>query len=278
MGNTAKMWLTGCGCGCALLVLLFVGLGIAGANWVGGTIEGFDDAVETRQALEDDYGKTREFVPWADGTIPAERLERFLTVREKAAPAREKIADFFSSLPASDEEAEALDAKPTGEKLTEVFKIVRSSFGLGGGIGDLFSLRNQGLVEAEMGLGEYSYIYVIAYYAWLGHALNDSGDGPQVTNSTAPRLRIEMEQILRNQLESLDEATLASAWGERLKAEVTTLEEHPDRLPWQDGLPDAIVQSLAPYKERLEEQYAAESNPFELARNEKRGQWSYRAD
>ncbi len=49
------------------------------------------------------------------------------------------------------------------------------------------------------------------------------------------------------------------------------------RVPWEDGLPPAIEESLRPFRDRLEAAYDPVTNPFELARMEQRGGFSVEA-
>ena len=51
---------------------------------------------------------------------------------------------------------------------------------------------------------------------------------------------------------------------ERIEYEIEALEEDQNRLPWEDGLPREIRNSLDPFKSLLLESYNAMLNPFEL--------------
>ena len=75
-------WLMGCGIGCAALVLLVVILGSVGALWVKRESAGVRSAAQSHDALVETLGEAVEYVPAADGSIAAERVELFLTIRE----------------------------------------------------------------------------------------------------------------------------------------------------------------------------------------------------
>ena len=45
-------------------------------------------------------------------------------------------------------------------------------FGMVGNMGEFTQLRNQALLDQDMGLGEYIWIYVLVYNSWLGHPPN----------------------------------------------------------------------------------------------------------
>lgn len=276
MEKSTQYWLWGCGCGCAL-VLVGIGLLLAGGAWfVRDTTRGFEEAIESRAVLEERFGETEDFVPPPDA-VAAERIEAFLAVREATAPAAEKLAGAFAALPGP-EEAEELDAKPFLEKMREVAGITRSAVGLGADIGNFFEARNRALLDQGMGLGEYSYLYVVAYYGLLGHDARDSMEDVPMPNVAARRLSGELRSMLHHQLDSLPAEEAPDGWRERLAAELATLEEEPRRLPWADGLPEPIAASLEPFRERLEASYRADTNPFELGRNRRRGRFSIQAE
>jgi hypothetical protein len=55
------------------------------------------------------------------------------------------------------------------------------------------------------------------------------------------------------------------AWRQTLATEIRALERDPYRLPWQNGLPPTLAESLEPYRSRLEASYSALANHLELA-------------
>src|SRR5262245_45288273 len=189
------------------------------------------------------------------------------------------------------QKARELKEKPFFEKMTAVFGIVKSAAGLGPAMGNLLQSRNQALLDAGMGMGEYTYIYVLAYHSWLGHPPGDGPEGDKIKvrpegepislhgEGLPDRVRDEFLAIMRNQLASLDgEPPERQAARGPLAAEIAAMESDPDRLPWKDGLPAATVASLAPYRDRLEAAYNPVTNAFELSRARRKGRWSIEAD
>ena len=153
-------------------------------------------------------------------------------------------------------------------------------------LGDFFEARNNSLIEQEMGLGEYTYLYVVIYYGWLGHPADD---GPQTGRDGEGSANVELDHVqserrisddlrsmLRNQLQQ-DTTGTTDEWVSSLSAEIDAMERDSKRNPWQDGLPPSIVESLEPHRERLATSYDPISNPFELVINKKEG-WSITAD
>jgi hypothetical protein len=193
-------------------------------------------------------------------------------------------------MPLSKQAAEDLDRKPFLEKMTAVLRIGRSAMGLAGRIGEFFRVRNESLLEKEMGLGEYTYIYAIAYYTYLGHSpfegpagarlAGDADDGDNI-EMMGPRLRsrirADLLRMIENQLAALPEGA-SPPIRDSLAAEIEAMKQDPVRFPWKDGLPDAIRASLDPWRGDLEETWATATNGFELGINRRRGKHSYTAE
>jgi len=293
MAGTGKKILIGCGLGCGGLLLLVIAFGISSALWVRGTMDGFDSAIETRQVIEERFGGMGEFTPNPDGAVPAARMESFLTVRDVTMPARERIAQAFGAMPMTEEAARELEAAPFGEKIGRVFGITKSAFGLVGALGEFYEARNAALLDSGMGMGEYVYIYSVAYHTWLGHSPSE-GPGPggrpgrgrrgrtddigaALAEETLPSVRDALRSMLRNQLAGLDAAG-DDAWRQALTNEIEALEDDRERTPWAGSLPPAIAASFEPYRDRLIAGYNPATNPLELARNKKQGNWSVTID
>lgn len=278
-------WLLGCGLGCAGFLVVVILIGAWGVFLVKDTMSGFQEAIETRKTLEDQFGEPSEFTPQADGAILGERMEVFLAVRETTQAHRTNIIDFFKLIPMNDEESQELDDQPFMEKMLSIFKITKSAIGLGADIGHLIDARNRALIDNGMGIGEYSYVYVISYYSWLGHSPSDSpGDEAQVSGHmglSQSRIYRELHEMMSNQLDSLPEANETEdmgLWRTRLSAEIAEMRKSEDRLPWKDSIPQKIVESLEPYRDRLAATYSPITNPFELSRTVQKGRFSISSD
>lgn len=248
--------------------------------WLSRMSKGFDASVQAGKTLDERFGKPAEFTPPSDGSIAPDRIEVFLAVRDATAPPRAAIVNIFSQFP-NHEEAEAFEKKPFTEKLLTSFSLARSSMGLPTTLAEFFKLRDEALVSHGMGMGEYSYIYTLAYQSWLKHSPRDGPvEGDQESNTTPAvpvRVHDNMVAILENQGASLPPET-SPAWRERLAAEIAAMKEDSTRIPWQDGVPETTAASFEPYRERLEATYAGATNLFELARNRKHGTFSYQAE
>jgi hypothetical protein len=281
--NTTKKWLMGCGIGCAVIILILIVLGVGGYMFFKNLIGEFKVQEELMATLTERYGEIRDFCPEPDGSIGPSRIEAFLSVRKAFAPFQEKLEISMQELQEKAGQSEVEVKKPKN-----VFEMVKLGFGLIPQIAEFLKFRNQALLDAEMGMGEYYYIYAISYFSWLGKLPEDGPDfevmGPEDSesrlgemdreeileerrDSMLRRLHRTLLPMLQNQLEKLvatEQSEARSEWRDLLEAEIQTIEEDRFRLPWEDGLPDVIKASLEPYRDRLEQSYNAMTNPFEL--------------
>ena len=272
MSKTASKILTGCGIGCLLAIVVVVGLGWMGYRWTQLAVESIESAGQSEALLEETFGPVRDFRPPVDGRIPVDRLELFLEVREELAVPREALAEAISGL-----------APGEGGGVTGGLRTARSGAVMGPRALGLARARNEALLSAGMGFGEYVWIYWLTYDAWLGNpadastlhelmAERSTSDGSvqfQFGGGMEPeritwRLRRDIAAMLRNLDEDLAAESEPTGLRELVIAELEALEADPARIPWEDGLPEAFAVGLEPYRERLETTYSPETNPFEL--------------
>jgi hypothetical protein len=281
--NTTKKWLVGCGIGCGAILLIAIVLGITGFMFFKNIANEFKDTEEMMKVLTERYGKISDYCPNPDGSISADRIEAFLTVREAFSESREEL----------EASMQALQDRTTGtavevRKPRNIFQMVKLGFGLVPQIAEFMKGRNRALLDAEMGMGEYYYIYVIAYFSWLGKQpedgpdfqINESGDN-DIRLGELDREQVRQERrdillgrlhrlllsMLHNQLAKLASSEVSEAereWKTALEEEIQALEEDRFRLPWEDGLPPQTQASLEPFRSRLEQSYNAMINPMEL--------------
>ena len=273
MSKTTTKVLAGCGVGCLLVTVVLVGVGWMGYRWARLAAEAVETAGRTEHQLEEQYGKVRSFHPPADGWVSADRLEAFLAVRDSVAPQRAALSEAISGLVAT-----------LGEGgLVSGLQAARAGLRLAPPTFDFASTRNQALLDAEMGLGEYTWLYWLTYYAWLGHSADDSllhdfmgeragshdgiemhfGDEMDPERITW-RLRRDIRAMLRTLEAEIESDPERSSLRELVSAELAALEADQARVPWQNGLPEALAVGLEPYRDRLEESYSPATNPFEL--------------
>ncbi|MCB1183582.1 hypothetical protein KDM41_09110 [bacterium] len=277
MAGAGKKWAIGCGIGCGLVLIILGGVGTCSYfafKDIKTDAEGLDAG---REQLRAEFGAAEDYTPNADGTVDAARLETFLAVREAIEPARREMSDMLSTLDG--------DAG-IASKFKAGMKMVSSVMGF---VGE----RNRVLLEQGMGVGEYRYLYTVAYFGMLG---KDPADGPsfvlagdgdheddggvrmtwnnddedEVRDGRARFVRREVHRlqtaILENQLAALESTVPAAGdpWTATLQAEVAAMRAESLRFAWEEGLPDPLRASLEPFRDRLEAGYDPMTSLVEL--------------
>jgi len=268
MASSSMRWLKGCGIGCGVASVLLILLSVGGSLVM---MKPFRDAVEIRETLVERHGDVNEFTPWADGGIPAERLEAFLSVRRA-------VQENCAAVGATDDGIAAMDRLDDKERpdTMEIFgafgEASKSVFGMGSVMGEFFRARNAALLEVDMSLGEYTYIYALAYPEIVGPEAGEE----EVTGDAhlSSRVRETLRHQLRNRLAAMGEVSEGGEDSEErrlLVEEIAVLEDRPERLPWIGVRPPALEASLAPFEEQLAELFCADAAHLELTRNESLG-------
>ena len=286
-------WLTGCGIGCAAVVALVVAIGVGAYYAARDVVRDFEKVEKTTSSVDKAYGEAGDYRPDPDGRIPPERIQAFLAVRGRTLKAREEFRQAVDGLRAASSHKE--------HGVREGFKAVRSALGIPRLVGQLYSDRANALLENEMGFGEYLYIYSLAYYSLLK---KDPGDGPEDLNvadghtfsvdkhdsseavrethrsQAVAQVHHLFTDILGNALEPGREVTPEKApdadterppasrpdseWRRAVEKELEALNSNWGRIPWQDGLPKQIEESLAPFRAELEASYDPTMNVLEF--------------
>lgn len=284
--SKTKKWLIGCGIGCGVVILGFIILGSAGYFFIKDIVKNFQASETLMNTLTDRYGTPREFIPDPDGAIRPARLEIFLAVRSSMTPAMEEMERTINIL----SEMEQKD-RYKEEPSPNVFTKIKTGLGFPIQMAEFYRSRNQALLDNEMGMGEYYYIYVMSYYSFLGKSPTDgppfrvddqssrgtimfserhSETQEDRMDSMLRRVHRQIFPILQNQYKKLTEGDVSRAkekWRTALAAEIKAMESDRYRLPWGDGLPDILKTSLKPYRSRLESSYNAMLNIFEVTRD-----------
>ena len=251
--------------GCGVLVFLAIAIPLILAVMMMSPLK---RAIDLRETLEQHHGPQGAYVPPADGIPAAERIEIFLGVRRALAGPCADLTDAELQV----QEIERLDQQDEIDRMKvmrQAFSMTKSMMGVGPVISRLYEIRNQSLLDSGMGLGEYTYIYVLAYHKQLLEPPDDDQlFGPGATNR---RIRDALLAMLENQLAALeseggDKAAIAS-----LAAEIAAMHENDDRIPWQDALPDSMSEAFAPHRTELDTLYCRAMAPFDLMINEAHG-------
>jgi hypothetical protein len=275
MAGAGKKWLIGCGIGCGLFVLVMGGVGTVGYFGVKKFGDRADRIEGTFDQMDAEYGQPSDFVPEIDGRVPGHRMEVFLAVRDEMGEVQQEVSDLFRTLD-GEGDAGVVDKVKAGMKFIPSLLI-------------FIEERNNIMLNLGMGVGEYQYIYSLAYYGLLG---KDPSDGPGFNVVTddedsdrdswhwdikageddeediAAKREREVRRfvnkvqshVVKNQLEALDTAGSVEGldfdiWRAELAAEAAAMDRESLRFLWEEGLPAQIRDSLEPYRVRLDATY-----------------------
>ncbi len=285
MGKEYPKWLVGCGVGClAVLVVVFI-IGLGGVLTVRKVAGGFKEAQQAVSRVEGEFGPPEAYTPEADGRIPADRIEAFLAVREATSTVRGRLG-------ARVEELEAMtgDQDPQQKSgLRKFLTVMRTGAGAIPRIAEFERNRADALMAKRMGLGEYWYIYSLAYYSSLK---KDPGDGPSrlqtqdggdnirlddhtdpqdIRESRRSKMSRQINRFFRRVLGNgvrdsrpAEKSPEKTPWVQAAEKELAALEEKPDRIPWEDGLPPQIEESVRPFRDKLDRSYDPILSPLEF--------------
>ncbi len=254
--SVKKTWRTGCGYVVASLIFF---AGVTGFV----ALRPVREAKRGEQDLNDRFGEFSAFSPAPNGAVAPERIEAFITVRERLREPCTRFqehSDRFEEIGRMEEQGELSSG--------DILDGFKAAVGFGPGFLDLMRTRNSALSDVGMGLGEYSYIYVLAYGDQLSSLLEEMSRDRLIK----PRTRRELTQILFNQL-----STPAARSGDGMNTELRTavqdeiiaLDSGIHAFPWQDGLPPPLEASIAPFEDRLDELFCEATVRFELRQKNK---------
>ncbi len=255
------------GAGRTLLAFALVALGLVVAVLVGQPVW---QAKRIEQTLLDRHGEAASFIPAPDGSIAPERMEAFVRVREQVhafcPDFQKRIADLLRL-----EELEQDETIPKAEVAREGVRGLKRLAGFAPVFIRFIETRNRALLAEEMGLGEYFYIYVLAYSERLRQT-RDTPYGEVEQAFVGQRARAELTRMLEHQLAALASGDVAppdAAFVSELREQITRLSSADQDLPWEGELPPAIGTSIAPYAETLAPLYCPGIAKIELMQKNK---------
>jgi hypothetical protein len=211
-------------------------------------------------------------------------MEIFLAVRDQASGVQQEVSGLFQILDGSGE-AGVIDKIKAGMKfIPSLFIFIEE--------------RNKIMLDHGMGVGEYQYIYSLAYYGLLNRdpsdgpgftvVSDDEGDesngwqwqinsgekGEEETKANRARevrrfVNRVQSKVIGNQLVALDAAGYVDGldfetWRADLLAESEAMDRESLRLLWEEKLPDQIRASLEPYGDRLGATYDEMTSILEM--------------
>lgn len=271
MKKSVWNWITGIAIGCTGILVVCALIGGVGYLFVRDIVQRADEMERLQKEVRTEQGGAEDYVTGPDGRIPAERLTAFLRVREYSAPVRTRLISSFDNIAAD------LENVQQGGGFLSIVRLFGRGVDVVPHFTEFYTARSEALLEARMGVGEYFYIYSLAYYTFLGKPLEDGpgvllvrddGRNDEVPAEEVPGRRrdLVLKRIHRVVRRSLENGRTAARgpWKELLDHELTLLRARPERIPWEDGMPAALSESLEPFRQDLEQQYSPLTNPLEL--------------
>jgi hypothetical protein len=256
MAKSKRKVLKQYGIGCGLLVLFAV-LVLAGLT--GSVFLGYRKAAVVRDKLERAHATQDNFTPPASGDVPHDRLRRFLAVREALTPLCARVTAhqrLFARLGSHGE----TERPSAGAVLRDGLRAATSMLRVGRDFGDYVTARNEALLAEDMGLGEYTWIYVVAYHSWLGHPpvpAIESRDRPNVFHD---RVFPQVREMIRRHVVEAGSTRAAEAW----RSELEALERVEKRIPFEDALPPELEGSLRTFRGDLERLACPEATELDV--------------
>jgi hypothetical protein len=255
--------LMGCGVVVGLCIVIIVVGALAVRSWLGRTFPDAERSETVQAQLEERFGKPETFVPPLDGVPSSARIERFVIVRESVLAERDAAAGRLTAF--VDQVRRNRGERPWITKALEGIRTVREGGEMAAAMAQYVTGRTQALLDAEMGEGEYAYLYGLTHFGWLDvQPFADSmavaglggAAGEIVEEVAAARSRIA--RVLRTQYANQERALAAKAT--RTPAEEAALAalrselpqaEHSDAIPFVGRAPAAWTAPLEPYRARL---------------------------
>lgn len=292
-------WKIGCGIGCGGILLIIIIIAGIGYSLVKDSITAFQETEESMKLIMEQYGNVHDYCPEPGEAIKPNRVTAFLEVRESMIPIQNEMKESLIRI------IEKINrAEDEGESFQGVVGLIKDASKVLPKLAEYFTARNEKLMDVDMGLGEYFYIYVTAYYGQLGLSPTDGPDfrflGGGSKNSSfyyamqemvkdkdkkeeepdvdpwetegvgsIARVRGVILPMLECQLKKLNESAVETddalvARRNALETEIEALNNNRRRVPWQDGLPPFLQTSLKPLEERLKTSYSNMTNPLEF--------------
>jgi hypothetical protein len=254
--------LIGCGIVAALLVAVLIVGGMMISTWFRSKFPEVERIETNQNAMRERFGDPERYTPPRDGSLPPERLEIFVALRESLSTRRDSAAVGLVRFVRETKRTRSED-RGRMEKVMDAVQMARGGAEMTAGILRYFGERQQMQLDRGMGDGEYTYWLALTTLAWLGW---DPLANPEVEEvfqgsdmrSDAVERREELLRMFRRQLGNLRRdleaaATRTPAEERTLKLIVAELDaERPaGDAPFQGSFPPEWVAALEPYRARL---------------------------
>ncbi len=232
---------------------------------VGATYRGYDAELAIANELDRRYGSYDGYHVPADGRLPADRMQRFLAVRRAVSIHCAEVTDIAGRFASVGAWAKGPDPAK-GQLFLRIGRALRRAPSVGLVFGRYVRSRSQGLLEQEMGLGEYSWIYVASY---LGLGLAERPVPVLQRSTTYNPFEDRVYPAIRRAIARHVEASRATSgpWVE----ELARLKESPSRVPFHGNLPSELAASIEPFRAALAATACPAAAELDLTTTVKRG-------
>ena len=247
--------------GCLTLLIILIFLGGSGIYFA---TEKIRQAKRVEQTLIDRFDWAEKYTPAIDGSIPPQRIEGFIRVREAVQAHCANYQTVLKSV--IDLEKLETDQASDGDKVSRGMKSLKSIFSAGPKMVAFSKARNEALLAEGMGIGEYMYIYLTAYAEQLASESISQFSGMEESRVSS-RARKEFVQILTNQLnllETTDHEPFHQNLSIALREEIEALSSGKHSTPWPNGPVGVAPESLAPYQQTVANLYCSGIVKIEL--------------
>ena len=235
--------------GCLVISLTIVFIVTSGIFFL---TTGIRDAKRVEQSLIDRFGWANQYTPSPDGSISPQRIEAFIRIREAL---QADCVDYQAVLTSitlleqleTDQESSTSDAASAG------LQGLKGAFSAGPSMVKFSTNRNQALLNEEMGIGEYLYIYLTGYGEQLAKESTSTFSNMEEAY-VSERARKEFVQILSNQQLALQASGLQSTYpglDSELDTEIKALKDGSHSAPWPNGPIGKARESLVPYQSQI---------------------------
>jgi hypothetical protein len=164
-------------------------------------------------------------------------MARFLAVRRALMPRCGEVTETTGSF-RKIEAAAAADAPDLGDIFRRVGDVVSRMPRLGIVFGAYVNDRNLALLDQGMGLGEYTWIYVVSYFGFLGQPPARLLDEPNRQKVFEDRVYPEIARVIDRHIK--DAGLTTGPWAE----ELARLRADRGRVPFAGNLPPELAGSL----------------------------------
>ena len=260
-------WFKAGGVGCLAVSALSVVVVLAVYAFV--RLSGERD-IHSREALSRVLPDASSFTPAGDRSLAPERLEAFLAVRRRLAVHCQEFAGIESAFARMDSydgsagSPSAAESDPGGFA-RDLGRALKAFVSVARRLGAYLETRNRTLLEEGMGLGEFTWIQVVAYHAWLGEPTRRfvlaRPDEPRVFQD---RVVPQVREMIRRHLAASERAGAPGIELAPWRRELAALDRNPERVPFADGPPPALAGSLEPYREALRSVWCPATQELDL--------------